>query len=342
MENENLSIRRYELGIRSIKKELDNAFRSYTNYENTITFPQFINLLKSLRGNSQNVTEDFPNLFWKTLNPSLESEVSGDLVEDFLLILFGSFSFTFEAATTFLMNHFNKYKIEGEDIAPLIIKQSRMYFADRIAYRPIGHFKEQSLNQLNKERTYTFRPEIHPAKNELKDSWEDRYRMSLKKPQRIFEMQRIAKLSKERKEAEELLPNEQKITQKHWNAYKEKELVERLSKKSEPNFKIDVEELKAKEMQPCTHQPQTCPPPTYLHDKNVSLPKDYNETIYRLKKKWMEELQRKEDEEKYREETGERLKKLRAQKFNPPSQLSRKKSKRQVAINMDITVYPGK
>ena len=272
----------------------------------------------------------------------MESEVNADLIEDFLLIIFGSLSFTFEAATTFLINHFNKYKIEGQDIAPLIIKQSRIYFADRIAYRPIGHFKEQSLNQLNKERSYTFKPEIHPAKNELKDSWEDRYRTSLKRLQRIHEMQRIAKLSKVRKEAEELLPYEQKIIKKNWNMHKEKELAERLSKKTQPSFKIDVEELKVKEMQPCTHQPQICPPPAYLQNKNVSLPKDYNETIYRLKKKWMEGIKRKEDEKKHREETGERLKKLRAKKFNAPSQLTREKKKRQVAINMDITVYPGK
>eukprot|EP00826_Nyctotherus_ovalis_P020793 TRINITY_DN1658_c0_g1_i6.p1 TRINITY_DN1658_c0_g1~~TRINITY_DN1658_c0_g1_i6.p1 ORF type:complete len:340 (-),score=101.72 TRINITY_DN1658_c0_g1_i6:336-1355(-) len=339
-------MKRYELSIRSIKKELDAAFDFYAGQENSISYHQFCGLLKSLKGDSRATAENFPNLFWKTLNPSLQPELSADVVQDFLLIVLGSFSFTPEAASFFLLNHLRKYGIAGDDLAgsTALVRLSRSYFADRIAYRPIGHFREGSLGRLNKEReeNFTFKPEIHQPKCSLRDSWEDRYRTSLKKNQRILEMQRMARLCKERKEAEELLPYELKISAKKWNASKEKKLVERLSKKMTPSFKIDVAEIKAKEVQPCTHQPQLCPPPSYLHDKNVNLPKDYNETIYRLKKKWMEEIQRKEDEKKHREETDERLKKLRAQKPNPPSQLSREKKKRQVAINMDITVYPGK
>lgn len=338
-------MKRYELSIRGIKKELDAAFDFYAGQESSISYSQFSGLLQSLKGDSH-AGENFPGLFWKTLNPSLQPELSAGVVQDFLLILLGSSSFTPEVASSFLLNHLRKYGIGGEDLArsATLVRLGRSYFADRIAYRPIGHFREGSLSRLNREReeNFTFKPEVRQPKCGLRDSWEDRYQMSLKKSQRISEMQRIARLSKERKEAEELLPYELKISAKKWDANKEKELVERLSKKITPTFKIDVAEIKAKETQPCTHQPQLCPPPSYLHDKNVTLPKDYNETIYRLKKKWMEEIQRKEDEKKYREETDARLKKLRAQKPNPPSQLGREKKKRQVAINMDITVYPGK
>ena len=339
-------MRSYELGINSIKKELENAIDFYTDDDNNLTLEQFCNLLKSISGESNTNSESFPILFWKLLNPSLQSKVNADLVHDFLLIIFGTFSFAADSASNFFYNYLKKYGLFGDDLArssSLLIKQSRSYFADRIAFRPIGHHKESALTEINTERTknFTFKPEINPCKNGLKDSWEDRYKTSLQRGQRLEELQEAARLVKERKEYEERFPYELKISAKKWNLEKEKELTERLSKKKDPHFKINIDEVKSKEIEPCTHIPKLCAKPTYLK-KNVALPKEYNETVERIKKKWTEGMQKKIEEEKHREETDERLKRLRAQKFNPPSQLSREKKERKVAVNMEITVYPGK
>ena len=269
---------------------------------------------------------DYPMHLWKALNSSFQFTITADYIHDFLLIIFGSITFDVGDAAMFLSDHLAKYGYSRKQSkSEMIIKESREYFKDRIAYIPIGHFKESKLHNLHPEpEKYLLKPEIQPLKSNLYKS----KRNLSEKP------------NKYQKEEDSLILTSR--SPKDWSFQKEKSLTERLSKTRSVKFKIDVEDLKVKEIEECSHRPEICPLPSFLKVKPELPPKSFNSTVSRIRKKRIEDNKIKEDDKNYLAKSGERLEKVRRRKFEPPSLLNRPKKTKKVALNIDITVYPGK
>ena len=157
----------YKLAINNIKEIIEEAIRFYSNEDYTLSFTQFKCLLKCIRGESSNASINYPMQTWKALNKSLNFNIPSNYVHDFLIIIFGSIAFSIESAALFLVKHLKRYGLSSVK-AKQVIKESREYFKDRIAYIPIGHYKELTLNTLHTEQAqYSFKPEIHPLKKGL-------------------------------------------------------------------------------------------------------------------------------------------------------------------------------
>eukprot|EP00826_Nyctotherus_ovalis_P065788 TRINITY_DN9681_c0_g7_i1.p1 TRINITY_DN9681_c0_g7~~TRINITY_DN9681_c0_g7_i1.p1 ORF type:complete len:211 (-),score=3.41 TRINITY_DN9681_c0_g7_i1:184-816(-) len=150
-----------------MKEIIEESIQFYSSEDCTFTFSQFKHLLKSIRGESSNAPANYPMQIWKFLNSSLHFNIPANYVHDFLLIIFGSLTFNTESASSFLVRHLQQYGFsnwneQGLSKARVLIRESRKYFKDRIAYIPIGHFKELTLNDLHLEQNqYSFRPDIH-------------------------------------------------------------------------------------------------------------------------------------------------------------------------------------
>jgi hypothetical protein len=110
----------------------------------------------------------------------------------------------------------------------------------------------------------------------------------------------------------------------------------------EPKFKIDVDELRARGLEHCTHHPNIVTSqrqPTEPSD----MPKQYYETVARIKKPAIRRQELVEAEEKKRLEAGARLERLRKMPVQPPSCLVRPPvKKREPLFRVDVTVFPGK
>jgi len=310
--------------------------------------------LEKIRGSSQQVSNSpkFPKFLWSLIANEGRTKIPTDILHDFLLILFGSFTFQLNTTSELLANYlkkctFGKTGIDYSELlknAEKVIKEGRLYFSDRLSYIPIRNIKEDTIN-TDASRSMTFRPDISitTSREQETKTWEERYKSLIQYKNNNDIKHEIAKKQNEENEIEQIksLSTAREPLQ-NWNKEKEKKCIERLYIKKPPCPKINPEDLKIKEIEMCTHRPQINKSPKYLRSKTASKPKDFNSAVERLKKKREKEELEKKLEEKKLFETGDRLKKLRESKFNPPSLLNRPKKEKDILVNVDVTVYPGK
>jgi len=127
-----------------------------------------------------------------------------------------------------------------------------------------------------------------------------------------------------------------------WNAEKEFELVSRLSTIQEPQFTIDVDKIKRKEIEECTYKPQ-------INKMPINQPKtkqllEVLENIHEIEEQKRKEREQKELDKLKLEEKSKKYQILRTKPPNPPSFLNRQDSctKRNILLYVDITIKPGK
>ncbi len=127
-----------------------------------------------------------------------------------------------------------------------------------------------------------------------------------------------------------------------WNEDRERALVNRLFVRKEPTYTIDVEEVRTREEEECSHKPHITPLPRPSGPREP--PKCFDDAVARIQKAAVERRSRREAEEGLMRDAGARLAKLRRMKSNPPSFLNRTEMprKKEVQLYVDVAVMPGR
>lgn len=131
-----------------------------------------------------------------------------------------------------------------------------------------------------------------------------------------------------------------------WDYGKEQKMINRLFTKKLPKYTFDIEALKSREFDECTHRPEVHGMPKDVHCVR-EYPKNFEEAVNRIKRVNEEKKRKKEAERNEFREVEARLQRLKQQEANPPRCLTRcstapRKQKKNTLFYVDVGISHGR